>query len=149
MAVSQDAATLISHLADCSIPDDSIDAGSATVPDAVVARSAALFAAVEADDLVSLQQLIDQDRFSDVRDEKGRTPLMIAAVRGHRAVYHLLLTSGASLDTVDGEGVPAIVYVRSFGAMTHEHIRIMRASMLRSIALGFAKSQRAKKTGES
>lgn len=101
-----------------------------------------LFQAIEADDVAALERLISADHFVDVRDEKGRTPLMIAAVRGHHATYRTLLNAGASLDVLDAAGVSAIEYVNAFGAMTHEHIRIMKATMMKSFMLGFARSKK-------
>lgn len=108
----------------------------------------ALFAAVESDDIGALRELLDVAVDLDPQDDKGRTPLMIAAIRGHRASYHMLLEAGASLQVTDHKGVPAITYVKAFGAMTHEHVRIMRAAMLKSIAMGFARRAREEKKSD-
>lgn len=119
-----------------SIKNDTVD-----VVNVGQSSVAEMFSAVENDDTGTIAALLAVKVVVDCRDEKGRTPLMMAAIRGHHASYNLLLSSGASLDTYDAAGVPVIDYVHSFGSMSPEKMRVFHAIMLKSLAMGFARSQ--------
>jgi len=51
----------------------------------------------------------------DARDDRGRTPLMIAAASGHRSVCEILLEAGADTMSRDNDGVAAFEIARRAG----------------------------------
>jgi ankyrin repeat protein len=66
-----------------------------------------LFEAVSKDDLQAVQALLDQKADIDARNQKGRTPLMMAVISGRADMVKLLLDSGADVSARDGNGATA------------------------------------------
>lgn len=64
----------------------------------------ALFAAVEAGDGAAVKKLLAAGVAADVRNESNSTPLILAARKGHEAVFFLLVEAGANLHATRGHG---------------------------------------------
>jgi ankyrin repeat protein len=92
-----------------------------------------LFRAIEDSDVTTLRACLAAGVSVESRDEEGRTPLMLAALRGHETCYDELRGAGASLTARDRQGVQALVYVQNFGALPRKKVLALRASMLRSL----------------
>jgi cell wall assembly regulator SMI1 len=64
----------------------------------------AMFAAVEAGDVAHVKRLLAAGVDADVRNDNNITPLILAAVKGHEAVFHALVAAGANLHATRGYG---------------------------------------------
>lgn len=58
----------------------------------------------------------NRQQWIDCKDTRGRTPLIVAAVKGHYLVVELFIQLGASLDMMDNLGCTAL-----HGAVYHRH----------------------------
>ena len=65
----------------------------------------------------AVQIHIDRGDDLDARDEKGRTPLMIAASRNKAAICKLLLAAGADANLLDPSGRSALGIAQAVGAL--------------------------------
>lgn len=72
-----------------------------------------LIAAAEAGDIERLANLLSQQADVDGRDSCQWTPLMKAALNGHRAVTERLLSAGAGIDLTDNGGYSALMLAAS------------------------------------
>jgi len=86
-------------------------AASATPPAAAqaarfssVSDPAALLSAAAAGDVARAAVLLDQGGAADPRDERGRTPLMLAVMQNRPEVVRLLLDRGADPNAADSRG---------------------------------------------
>ena len=52
----------------------------------------------------------------NTRDQAGRTPLHMAAIRGHREMVEVLLSKGALVNAVDGDGWTPLRWATASGA---------------------------------
>jgi hypothetical protein len=95
-----------------------------------------IFSAVEFNDAADLAKLLTEIAHPDIRDYLQRTPLMIAALRGHSECYLLLKHAGADLDAYDNRGVRAINYLKAYGSVTAQDILERRATIIRTIVTG-------------
>lgn len=66
--------------------------------------AAALRHAAETGDIPQLQMLLGKPHYIDVRDDSGRTALMLATLHGQIRAADLLLAQGADPNAVDGQG---------------------------------------------
>ncbi len=67
------------------------------------------FKAVERGDIDAVNRLISEGADVKVENDKGETPLHIAAVWGHKEVVEALLDKGANVNAEDEEGNPPLV----------------------------------------
>jgi hypothetical protein len=81
-----------------------------------------IFRAVAAGDLEAVRTRLVPGFFGlrravgvDVRDDRGATPLIVAARAGHMAIVDVLLSSGATSDARDSEGATALIEAAYFG----------------------------------
>ena len=88
-------------------------------PDAEQDRKMML--AAEEDDSVALEKLLTSPRSPDVRDERGCTPLLLAAMRGRLGPTRLLLEAGAELEA------QTYVMVPLHAAASRGHLDVARA----------------------
>ena len=88
-------------------------------PDAEQGRKMML--AAEEDDSVALEKLLKSPRSPDVRDERGCTPLLLAAMRGRLGPTRLLLEAGAELEA------QTYVMVPLHAAASRGHLDVARA----------------------
>ena len=88
-------------------------AGEAGVPELVLAA--------EAGDLKRLEALLSDAGQVDLRDACRWTPLMKAALNGHRAVVERLLREGADVNAQDKGGYTALML-----AASNNHVEIVR-----------------------
>ncbi|RLN86781.1 hypothetical protein BBJ28_00026226, partial [Nothophytophthora sp. Chile5] len=58
----------------------------------------------------------------DAKNQKGRTPLMLAAFEGHEEISQLLLANSANLDLRDDYGFAATVTLKHEAKMTHRFL---------------------------
>jgi ankyrin repeat protein len=76
-------------------------------------------AAVEAGTLREVTALLDKGANVDATDDFDRTPLMMAALGGHREIVKNLIDAGAELDATAKYGQTALQFARQGG---HEEI---------------------------
>ncbi|XP_018590619.1 ankyrin repeat and EF-hand domain-containing protein 1 [Scleropages formosus] len=86
----------------------------------------ALHLASEANDINMVGFLLAQGASPDVRDRKGRTPVMQAAELGHDDVVALLVESRADMKAVDAEGKGVLFYCLS---PTKRHQRCLQLAL--------------------
>ncbi|MDE5064435.1 MULTISPECIES: ankyrin repeat domain-containing protein [Wolbachia] len=67
------------------------------------------FKAVERGDIDAVNRLISEGADVKVENDKGETPLHIAAVWGHKEVVEALLDKGANVNAEDEEGNTPLV----------------------------------------
>jgi ankyrin repeat protein len=68
------------------------------------AEPSKLLSAAASGDTLKVQALMDQGAALNERDERGRTPLMLAVIDGRREVVRLLLDRGADPNAADHSG---------------------------------------------
>jgi ankyrin repeat protein len=69
-----------------------------------VSDPAALLSAAAAGDVARAAVLLDEGGAADARDERGRTPLMLAVMQNRPEVVRLLLDRGADPNAADSRG---------------------------------------------
>jgi ankyrin repeat protein len=99
-------------------------AGAVAWPAAVRADGAALVAAAEAGDLVSLQHLLDSGTPVDARDARRRTALLAATHANRVDVARLLIERGADVNAKDELQDSPFLY-----AGAHGRLAIMRLTL--------------------
>ena len=72
-----------------------------------------LVQAAETGDLQTLDELLEDNRAPDVRDQCRWTPLMKAALNGHTEVARRLLAAGAQVDAMDKGGYTPLMLAAS------------------------------------
>ncbi|MCU7933677.1 MAG: ankyrin repeat domain-containing protein [Candidatus Thiodiazotropha sp. (ex Dulcina madagascariensis)] len=61
-------------------------------------------------DLAAIEDLIEQGKNIDVRNEDGRTPLIHALWQGHRDIARYLINVGADVNAVDANGKSVLMF---------------------------------------
>lgn len=79
-----------------------------------------LIEATMSNDTDTVENLLDKGHFVDPRDDKKRTPLIIAAARGYVDIVDLLVLHKAAVNDVDEFGNTAMFY-----AAVHNNIDIL------------------------
>lgn len=74
-----------------------------------------LFAAVETENLVTVEYLLQQGADTEARTTNGVTVLMDAAETGNVALVSLLLQHGAKIDATDDQGNTALIHAAQVG----------------------------------
>tara|TARA_R110000787_G_scaffold52576_3_gene123791 strand:- start:142 stop:714 length:573 start_codon:yes stop_codon:yes gene_type:complete len=72
-----------------------------------------LIEAVNANDLATAETLLGKGHFTEVVDEKRRTPLILAASRGHEDLVDALVRFRANVNAADEFGNTALFYAAS------------------------------------
>lgn len=103
--------------------------GDLQTPEKDVDATRELFMAVDLNRGDLIVELIARLMTPDVRDSHGRTPLMVAALRGHREAYETLRASGASLKAIDVRGVSVMDYVKIFGSVPVGTVNVLKSSI--------------------
>lgn len=75
----------------------------------------ALFGSVEVGDYQCVDTLLKKGVPADVRDEKGKTPLMVASERGYDAIVRLLIVSGGDVNACDESGWTPLMCAACYG----------------------------------
>lgn len=83
----------------------------------------------------AVQIHIDRGDDLNARDDKGQTPLMLAAARNNSSVCKLLLGAGADVDLVDPNGRSALAIAQAAGALEATSV-IQPACMSHGASLG-------------
>ena len=81
-----------------------------------------IFAAIINPNLEELDKLIREGYNINCTDPKGRTPLMIAAFKGHVEIIRLLLDNGAIINRISADGQTAIKLAEKSGNRTAYNI---------------------------
>jgi ankyrin repeat protein len=78
-------------------------------------HSRALFDAVKVGSYQPIHSLISQGISPNVRDEEGRTPLMIASERAYNNIACLLIDAGADVNAQGPLGTTPLIYAAAYG----------------------------------
>jgi hypothetical protein len=68
----------------------------------------ALTAAIDAQDAELVEQMLERRADPMLRDGRGRSPLALAALRGHPRIVEMLLRAGARVDARGDDGLPPL-----------------------------------------
>jgi ankyrin repeat protein len=97
-------APIVRRLLDAGVPVDTRDGNELT---ALMWATGHADNAGSADAQATVTLLLERGAAIDATDNRGRTPLMIAAERGHAAIVALLMAHGAAVDLRDKAGKTA------------------------------------------
>ena len=87
------------------------------------ARDARLLDSVKAGSTAEVHKLLDGGANVESRNESGRTPLMLAALKSNAEMVKLLLEHGADVNAVDSSGMTALMWA-AFGGSA-ESVRLL------------------------
>lgn len=79
------------------------------------AHGKALFDAVKVGSHQSVYFLIEKGVSPDIRDEQGRTPLMVASERAYDNIIRILLDAGADINAQGPLGTTSLMYAAGYG----------------------------------
>lgn len=91
--------------------------GTEADPKATAAADERLLAAAGTGDLPALQRALADGAFVDVRDGRGRTPLMVATVARRADAFRALLAAGADVDLQDDQRDNPFLYAGAEGIL--------------------------------
>ncbi len=103
-----------SAVAACAVAAGSVAAAD-SAPPGEASVTTALLAAVHADDLARVQQLIEAGADVNARNEFGATPMSEAALNGSPAMIGALLKAGAAHQALNADGMNALMVVARGG----------------------------------
>lgn len=90
-----------------------------------------VFEAVESDDAELLHNVLAQGGSVEDRDEYGRTPIMVAALRGCRNTMAVLTGVGFNYDAIDSNGYSVQYYLEHVGMGSRQHQAKMNSILAR------------------
>ncbi len=86
--------------------------------------------AIQADDLSTVEVLLDRGADVNVATENGKTALMSAAKLGHRSLMEALLRGGADINAVNHNGGTALMYAALGGDLEAVRYLLKRGAKL-------------------
>ena len=96
-----------------------------------IARLSPLFrAALQNGNLALVAAYLADDGQVNARDQRGRTPLMLAASRGHAEICRLLLENGANISETNDTGHTALEIARNEGIL--EVVKVIESYLVQS-----------------
>ena len=79
------------------------------------ARTKALFDAVKVGSSQAISRLIEKGVSPDVRDEEGKTALMVASERAYDTIICILIEAGADVNAQGPFGATPLMYAAGYG----------------------------------
>lgn len=83
-------------------------------------------------------QILDAGADINARGERGTTPVMVAALYGHKDMLNELMKRGADRMARDNDSIPVDQYIDSFGAFSIDVRAQLMASISKSLLMGIA-----------